>query len=44
MNAIGRFFRDLMNLHLGQRGVHRWTRWRERTWCTYCGKETRERP
>ncbi len=39
MGAIGKFFRDLMNLHIGQRGVHRWTQWRRRTWCTYCGKE-----
>jgi hypothetical protein len=30
---------DLLNLHVGTSGVHRWTKWRDRTWCTYCGKE-----
>ncbi|MEX2158539.1 MAG: hypothetical protein WEB04_03975 [Dehalococcoidia bacterium] len=40
MRAIGKFFRDLANLHIGQRGVHRWTKWRDKTWCKYCGKET----
>lgn len=39
MGAIGKFFRDLLSLHVGQRGVHRWTQWRRRTWCSYCGKE-----
>ena len=39
MNAVLRLFRDLVHLHVGKRGVHRWTKWRERTWCTYCGKE-----
>lgn len=39
MGAIAKFFRDLANLHIGRSGVHRWTKWRERTWCTYCGKE-----
>jgi hypothetical protein len=29
-----------MNLHVGQRGVHRWQKWRDREWCGYCGKET----
>jgi hypothetical protein len=32
---------DLLNLHVGTWGVHRWTKWRERTWCKYCGRETR---
>jgi hypothetical protein len=41
MGAIGKFFRDLANLHIGQAGVHRWKKWRERTWCAYCGKEGR---
>ena len=39
MNVITSLFRDLMNLHIGQRGHHRWQKWRERTWCGYCGKE-----
>ncbi len=39
MGAIGKFFRDLMNFHIGQRGVHRWQKWRDREWCSYCGKE-----
>ena len=39
MGTIFRFFRDIMNLHYGQRGVHRWAGWRERTWCRYCGKD-----
>jgi len=39
MGAIAKFFRDLANLHIGQAGVHRWKKWRERTWCGYCGKE-----
>ena len=39
MGVIGKFFRDLLSLHVVQRGVHRWTQWRRRTWCTYCGKE-----
>ncbi len=39
MAAILRLFRDLANLHVGTHGVHRWTRWRERTWCKYCNKE-----
>jgi hypothetical protein len=37
--GVLRLLRDLANLHIGKRGVHRWTRWRERTWCTYCGRE-----
>jgi hypothetical protein len=41
MNAIMRFLRGLANLHIGQRGVHRWKRWRDREWCDYCGKEIR---
>jgi hypothetical protein len=41
MNALLRFFRDLMHLHVGQHGRHTWKRWRERTWCSYCGKEIR---
>ncbi len=41
MGAFVKFFRDLASLHIGQRGVHRWTRWRDREWCTVCGKETR---
>ncbi|MDZ4279092.1 MAG: hypothetical protein U1B78_08125 [Dehalococcoidia bacterium] len=43
MRAIGRLFRDLAHLHIGQRGIHLWTRWRERIWCTYCGRDTSER-
>ncbi len=39
MGAIGKFFRDLLNLHIGQRGVHRFKKWRDREWCQYCGKE-----
>jgi len=39
MGALAKFFKDLGNLHIGQHGVHRWTKWRERTWCKYCGKE-----
>ncbi len=41
MNAIAGFLRDLINLHIGQRGRHRWQKWRERVWCGYCGKEIR---
>ena len=40
MGAIAKFLRDLMNLHIGERGVHRWQKWRDREWCAYCGKET----
>ena len=40
MGAIAKFFSDLMNLHVGQRGMHRWQKWRDREWCSYCGKET----
>jgi hypothetical protein len=36
-----RLLRDLLNLHIGQHGRHRWAGWRDRTWCKYCGKETR---
>ena len=39
MGAILRFFRDIVNLHIGQRGVHRWEKWRGREWCSYCGKD-----
>ncbi len=39
MGAIGKFFRDLMNLHIGQRGIHSFKKWRDREWCQYCGKE-----
>jgi hypothetical protein len=39
MGAITKFFRDLVNLHIGQRGVHRYQKWRDRVWCQYCGKE-----
>ncbi len=39
MGAIAKFFRDLMALHIGQRGVHRFKKWRDREWCSYCGKE-----
>jgi len=41
MGAVLKFLRGLANLHVGQSGRHRWTKWRERQWCTYCGKETR---
>jgi hypothetical protein len=41
MNALAKLFRDLGNWHIGQVGRHRWKKWRERTWCEYCGKETR---
>jgi hypothetical protein len=41
VNAIKRFVRDLLHLHIGQHGLHTWQRWRDRTWCSYCGKETR---
>jgi hypothetical protein len=41
VNAIRRLLRDLLHLHIGQRGLHTWQRWRDRTWCSYCGKETR---
>jgi len=34
-----RFVKDLANLHIGRHGLHRWTRWRDRIWCTYCGRE-----
>jgi hypothetical protein len=34
-----KFLRDLLNFHIGQSGRHRWEKWRDRTWCTYCGKE-----
>jgi hypothetical protein len=34
-----RFLKDLAHLHIGKHGAHRWTRWRDRTWCTYCGRE-----
>jgi hypothetical protein len=36
---VFRLLRDLAHLHIGTRGLHRWTRWRERVWCTYCGRE-----
>ena len=39
MNAILRFLRDLANLHIGRRGMHRWQKWRDREWCGYCGKD-----
>ncbi len=39
MGAILGFFRDIANLHIGQRGVHRWEKWRDREWCNYCGKD-----
>jgi hypothetical protein len=39
MAPIVQFLKDLLNLHIGRHGFHRWTRWRERTWCTYCGRE-----
>jgi hypothetical protein len=39
MGAIAKFFKDLANLHIGKHGVHRWAGWRDRTWCSYCGKE-----
>jgi len=41
MKALFRIVKDLMHLHIGQRGRHTWQRWRERTWCSYCGKEIR---
>jgi hypothetical protein len=41
MTALVKLFRDLLHLHVGRRGMHRWTRWRERSWCTYCGYEER---
>jgi hypothetical protein len=37
--GVLRLFRDLAHLHIGKRGLHRWNRWRERVWCTYCGRE-----
>jgi hypothetical protein len=39
VGAIGKFFKDLARLHIGQWGVHRWKKWRDRTWCEICGKE-----
>jgi len=36
---MGGFLRGLAKLHIGRWGFHRWTKWRERTWCTVCGKE-----
>jgi hypothetical protein len=39
IGALARFLRDLTHLHIGKHGLHRWTKWRERTWCTYCGRE-----
>jgi hypothetical protein len=41
MSAILRFFRDLAHVHVGQHGLHRWTKWREREWCEYCGRDAR---
>jgi len=41
MNVLFRIVRDLMHLHIGQRGRHTWQKWRDRTWCSYCGKEIR---
>ncbi len=40
MNRVGRILRDIGKLHIGQRGFHRWQKWRDRAWCKYCGKET----
>lgn len=37
--SLARLLRDLLNLHLGRLGVHRWKRWRQRVWCDYCGRE-----
>jgi hypothetical protein len=39
MGAIAKFFKDLVNLHIGRSGVHRWQKWRDREWCAYCGKD-----
>ena len=41
MHIITRFFRDLVNLHVGKWGMHRWGKWRDRSWCKYCGKEAK---
>jgi hypothetical protein len=41
MAGLVKLLRDLANLHVGRRGVHRWQKWRERTWCSYCGLEAR---
>jgi len=43
MQRLKRLLRDLCHLHVGQRGVHKWQRWRERVWCHYCGKEAGNR-
>jgi hypothetical protein len=39
MGAIAKLLKDLANFHIGKAGLHRWTKWRDRTWCKYCGKE-----